>query len=74
MNRQCSLYYLLALSLVLSVPSKVPGAEPAPATIDFSGASSTQTWGINARGEIVGFYVLSRSAKALQQIAEPKVR
>ena len=25
--------------------------------IDFPGASSTQAWGINAHGEIVGFYV-----------------
>ena len=56
MRRQLS-FHLLALSLVLSAASTVLAEEPAPATIDFPGASSTQTWGINSRGEIVGFYV-----------------
>jgi uncharacterized membrane protein len=47
---------LLALSFALSAASNVFGQEPTFGLIDFPGASSTQAWGINARGEIVGAY------------------
>src|SRR5438132_3457577 len=55
MRRQWSLY-LLALSFALGATLNVFGEGPTFTTIDFPGAESTQTWAINARGEIVGFY------------------
>src|SRR5439155_8709154 len=48
---------LLALSFALGAASNVLAENPTITTIDFPGAISTQTWGINARGDIVGFYV-----------------
>src|SRR2546426_5800674 len=56
MRRQWSLY-LLALSFALGATSNIFGECSSFTTIDFPGAISTQTWGINARGDIVGFYV-----------------
>ena len=55
-----------ALSLLATVatPGRLPAQEPAPVftTIDFPDATSTQPWGINRRGDIVGFYVSADSA------------
>src|SRR2546426_1640139 len=56
MRRQWSLY-LLALSFALGATSNIFGECSSFTTIDFPGATSTQTWGINPRGDIVGFYV-----------------
>jgi probable HAF family extracellular repeat protein len=47
---------LLALSLALGATSHLVGQTPAFQLIDFPGAASTQSWGINSRGDIVGFY------------------
>ena len=57
MRRQWKLY-LLALSFALGATSNVFGEGPTFTTIDFPGATVTfsQTWAINARGEIGGLY------------------
>src|SRR5438309_442886 len=47
---------LLALSLALGATSNIAGQAPAFKAIDFPGAASTQSWGINSRSDIVGFY------------------
>ena len=49
--------YLLALSFSLVASSNVLADGPTLTTIDFPGAASTQAWGINRRGDIVGLYV-----------------
>jgi probable HAF family extracellular repeat protein len=49
--------HLLALGLVLGAASNAFGQNPTFTTIDFPNATSTQAWGINSRGDIVGFYV-----------------
>src|SRR5580658_6294679 len=54
--------YLLALSFALCVSSDVRGETPTFTTIDFPSAASTQSWGINPRGDIVGFYTTSDTA------------
>src|SRR2546426_12807716 len=56
MRRQWSLY-LLALSFALGATSNIFGECSSFTTIDFPGATSTQPWGINTRGDIVGLYV-----------------
>ncbi len=50
---------LLALSIALGVTSNLDGQTPTFQTIDFPGAASTQSWGINSRGDIVGFYTIA---------------
>jgi probable HAF family extracellular repeat protein len=47
---------LLAISLALGAISNIAGQTPTFKTIDFPGAASTQSWGINSRGDVVGFY------------------
>jgi probable HAF family extracellular repeat protein len=47
--------YILTLGFALSLASAAYGQEGF-ATIDFPGATNTQTWGINPSGDIVGFY------------------
>jgi probable HAF family extracellular repeat protein len=47
---------VLALSLVLGAISTITGQVPTFNSIDFPDAASTQSWGINSRGAIVGFY------------------
>ena len=59
--RQPRNFYLFALIFVFSAASTVFGQESISGLIDFPGASSTQAWGINARGEIVGFYTSADS-------------
>jgi probable HAF family extracellular repeat protein len=54
MKRHCT-QYLLALGFALGA-STVLEAQQGFDTIDVPGAASTQTWGINARGDTVGFY------------------
>src|SRR2546426_599547 len=56
MKRQSKLG-LFALSLVLCATSTVLGQGPTFAAIDYPGAATTTPWGINTRGDIVGFYV-----------------
>jgi len=56
MRRQWKLY-LLALSVALGAPLNVFGEGRTFTTIDYPGATSTQTWAINARGDIGGLYV-----------------
>jgi hypothetical protein len=58
MRRQWKLY-VLALSFALGAASNVRADGPTFTTIDFPGAVSTQLWGINPAGDIVGFYTLS---------------
>lgn len=48
--------YLLALGLALGAASSAMGQGPGFTTIHFPDASSTQTWGVNPCGAIVGFY------------------
>jgi hypothetical protein len=55
MQRQWKLY-VLALSLALSAASSVLADGPTFTAIDFPGAASTQAWGINPSGDIVGIY------------------
>jgi probable HAF family extracellular repeat protein len=47
--------HLLALGFVLGASSNLP-AQNGFDTIDVPGAASTQAWGINTRGDTVGFY------------------
>ena len=46
--------HLLALGFVLGASSNLP-AQNGFDTIDVPGAASTQAWGINTRGDTVGF-------------------
>ena len=48
---------MLALGFALGVTSNLLGADPTFTSIDFPGAASTQAFGINPRGDIVGQYV-----------------
>jgi probable HAF family extracellular repeat protein len=57
MKRQIRLY-LLALG-ILGARFTVLADGPAITSIDYPGATSTQAWGINNRGDIVGFYTLA---------------
>ena len=56
-----------SLSLVaiatLAISGGLTAQQPAPVftTIDFPGASSTQPWGINRRGDIIGLYISADS-------------
>jgi len=56
MRRQWS-HYLLAASFVLGTALSGFAHEPILRTIDLPGASSTQPWGINPQGDIVGHCV-----------------
>src|SRR5579864_1371941 len=60
MRRQSKLY-LLALSFLLGVTSNVFGQGTFSA-IDFPGATTTQAWGINASGDIIGNYASADKA------------
>src|SRR5882724_5723988 len=55
--KQKPILSLLAISLALGAISNIAGQTPTFKTIDFPGAASTQAWGINSRGDIVGYYV-----------------
>jgi uncharacterized membrane protein len=48
---------LVALGFALSAASNLLAGDPTFTQIDFPGAASTQAWGINANGDIVGGYV-----------------
>jgi probable HAF family extracellular repeat protein len=61
MKRRRTLYFL-AFSLAIDAASNLCGEDPAFTTIDFPNATSTQAWGINPRGDIVGFYVTADKA------------
>jgi hypothetical protein len=61
MKRQWRLH-LLALSLALGATSNLLADGPTFTSIDFPGATSTQAWGINLNGDIVGFYVSADKA------------
>ena len=50
-------YHRIALSFTLGIASNVLGQAPVFTTLDFPGATTTQAWGINSRGDIVGNYV-----------------
>ena len=50
--------YLITVNIALGLPFLVRAENSAFTTIDFPGASATQAWGINPRGDIVGFYTL----------------
>src|SRR5882724_11333192 len=54
--KQKPILSLLAISLALGAISNIAGQTPTFKTIDFPGAASTQSWGINSRGDVVGFY------------------
>lgn len=54
--RRKPIFNLLAFTLVLGAIPNMAGQTPAFKLIDFPGAASTQSWGINSRGDIVGFY------------------
>ena len=56
MRRQWKLY-LLALGFALGATSNVLADGGGFTAIDFPGATTTQAWGINLSGDIVGFYV-----------------
>src|SRR5436309_14884918 len=47
---------LLVLGFALGATGTILGQEPTFANIDYPGATSTQAWGINPRGDIVGVY------------------
>ncbi len=49
--------YLLALSFALCAASHLLADGGTFTTLDFPGAASTQAWGINLNGDIIGFYV-----------------
>jgi uncharacterized membrane protein len=61
MRRQRKLC-LLALGLVLGASSDVFGQGGTFTAIDFPGATTTQAWGINASGDIIGNYVSADKA------------
>src|SRR5258708_2775411 len=48
--------YTIALGFALGATFNL-FADSKFSVIDFPGAASTQAWGINSRGDIVGFYV-----------------
>src|SRR5579859_5343897 len=50
---------LLALGFLLGATSNVFGQGATFTAIDFPGAASTQAWGVNNRGDIVGIYTLA---------------
>src|SRR5437773_1297597 len=47
---------LLVLGFALGATGTILGQEPTFANIDYPGVTSTQAWGINPRGDIVGVY------------------
>lgn len=49
--------YLLMLSFALCATTNAFGQGPTFTTIDYPGATATQPWGMNTRGDIVGYYV-----------------
>jgi probable HAF family extracellular repeat protein len=49
--------FFVAFCLALSISATLHAENQPFATIDFPKAASTQTWGINSRGDVVGFYV-----------------
>lgn len=49
--------YMLTLCIVLCIASNAFGQAAVYSTIDYPSATSTQPWGINTRGDIVGVYV-----------------
>lgn len=55
--RQPRNLYLVALGIALCAAPNVFADGPTFTTVDFPGAASTQSWGINASGSIIGFYV-----------------
>src|SRR2546426_631556 len=61
MRRQWKLC-LLALSFALGATSNLLADGPTFTPIDFPGATSTQAWGINLSGDIIGFYVSADKA------------
>src|SRR5882724_10995648 len=61
MRRQSRLY-LLALGFLLGAASNLLADGGAFTAIDFPGAASTQAWGINPGGDIIGFYVSADKA------------
>jgi uncharacterized membrane protein len=61
MRRQWKLY-LLALSFALGAASNVFGQGHTFTAIDFPGAATTQAWGINLSGDIIGNYVSADKA------------
>jgi len=58
-KRACASATLLTLGFGLCALSSAFGQGPNFTTIDFPGAASTQPWGINTRGDVVGRYVNS---------------
>src|ERR1051326_7888599 len=60
--RQHRKAYLVALGLTLSAASNLFADGPTFTQIDFPGASSTQAWGINANGDVVGGYVSANNS------------
>jgi len=56
MKRQWKLY-LLALGFLLGATSNLLADGPTFTAIDFPGATSSQAWGVNLSGDIIGFYV-----------------
>src|SRR5207245_9295904 len=56
MRRQWKLHFL-ALGLVLGATSNVLADGPTFTTIEFPGATLTNAFGINTRGDIVGNYM-----------------
>ena len=61
MNRRRKLY-LLALGCALGAAYNLLADGPTFTALDFPGASSTQAWGINPGGDIIGFYVSADKA------------
>ncbi len=55
-KQQCK-HHLLAIGFLLGATTNLLGQGPTISTIDFPGATTTTPWGINTRGDIVGFYV-----------------
>src|SRR5260221_4786059 len=51
-----------ALGFLLGATSNLLADGPTFTAIDFPGAASTQAWGINLSGDIVGFYVSADKA------------
>jgi hypothetical protein len=58
----CSL--ALSALAILALPSPAVASEQTFTTIDFPGATVTNAWGINARGDIVGQYRLAGTSIA----------
>ena len=51
--------YLITINITLGLPLVALGDNSAFTAIDFPDATGTQSWGINPRGDIVGFYTLA---------------